>query len=119
MHAYISVFNFKLLTLSHKSNFHSGIEFSFHLGGKDSSLEFRIKRLEAQASRYVSDVSLSGFLNKDREKRGDARSISEMNMVSLLWFTPPRRVIDLRPVLLYYAIKFDTPDRSWDATFIV
>jgi hypothetical protein len=40
-------------------------------------------------------------------------------MVDLDWFRPSRGVIALRPVLLYYAMKFDAPDRLQVATFIV
>jgi hypothetical protein len=35
------------------------------------------------------------------------------------WFRPSCGVIALHPVLLYYAIKFDAPDRLQAATYII
>jgi hypothetical protein len=37
----------------------------------------------------------------------------------LNWFRPSRGIIVIRPVLLYYAMKFDTPDRLQVTAFIV
>jgi hypothetical protein len=54
-----------------------------------------------------------------REKRSDARSISKMNMTDLSWFRLSRGVIAIRPVLLYYDMKFDAPDILGTAIFIV
>jgi hypothetical protein len=44
---------------------------------------------------------------------------SKMNTVDLSWFRPSHELIVIRPVLLYYFIKFDAPDILWTATFIV
>jgi hypothetical protein len=65
------------------------------------------------------DVSSSDICDKDREKCDDVRSISRMNTVVLDWFRPSYGVIAHIQFLLYYAIKFDAPDRLRAATFIV
>jgi hypothetical protein len=65
------------------------------------------------------DISSSDICDKDQKKCGDVRSISQMNTTDLYWFRPSRGVIVLRPVSLYYAIKFDVFDRLRVTTFIV
>jgi hypothetical protein len=40
-------------------------------------------------------------------------------LIDLDWFRPSRRVIALRPVLLYYAMeKLVAPDELWATTYI-
>jgi hypothetical protein len=45
----------------------------------------------------------SDICDEDREKRDYVRSISKNTRRDLDWFRPSRRVISLRPVLMYYA----------------
>jgi hypothetical protein len=40
-------------------------------------------------------------------------------MMSLDWFRPSRGVIVIRPIFLYYTVKFDAPDELWATTYII
>jgi hypothetical protein len=53
-------------------------------------------------------------------KRDYVRSTSRKTRRGLDWFRSSRRVIALRPVSLYYAVKkLVVPDELWAATYIV
>jgi hypothetical protein len=53
-------------------------------------------------------------------KHDYARSISRKTRRDLDWFRLSRRVIGIRPVLLYYAVeKLVAPDELYTATYIV
>jgi hypothetical protein len=65
------------------------------------------------------DVSSSNICDENREKRNNARSILRMNTMDLDRFRSSRKVIVLRLILLYYAIKFDAPNKLWITTYIV
>jgi regulator of PEP synthase PpsR (kinase-PPPase family) len=52
-------------------------------------------------------------------KHDNLRSISEEKHGDFILFGPSREVKTMRPVSIYYVIKFDFSDRLWTATFIV
>jgi hypothetical protein len=59
----------------------------------------------------IIDISLSDICNDDQDKCDDVKSILRMDTINLNWFKLSHAVILLRPVLLYYAIKFDVLKR--------
>jgi hypothetical protein len=65
------------------------------------------------------DVSSSDICDENQEKHNNASSILRMNMMDLDRFGPSREVIALHLILLYYAIKFDAPNKLWTNTYIV
>jgi hypothetical protein len=67
----------------------------------------------------IIDISSSDICNDDQDKCDDVKSILRMNTINLNWFKLSHAVILLRPVLLYYAIKFDVLKRLWTVIFIV
>jgi hypothetical protein len=65
------------------------------------------------------DVVSSDICDEDQEKRDYVRSISKNAWRGLDWFRPSQRVIDLRPVSLYYVVgKLVAPDELWVVTYI-
>jgi hypothetical protein len=64
----------------------------------------------------------SDICDKDLEKHDHERSISKKTRWDLDWFRLSQRVIALRPVLMYYAvkkfIKLVAPDELQSVTYI-
>jgi hypothetical protein len=65
------------------------------------------------------DVVSSDICDEDREKCDYTRSISKNTRQDLDWFMLSRRVIVIRPVLLYYAVEeFVTTNKLRGTTYI-
>jgi hypothetical protein len=65
------------------------------------------------------DVVSSDICDEDREKCDYTRSISKKTRQDLDWFMLSRRVIAIRPVLLYYAVEeFVTTNKLRGTTYI-
>jgi hypothetical protein len=65
------------------------------------------------------NVVSSDICDEDRKKRDYARSISRETHRDLDWSRPSRRVIVLRPILMYYAVeKIGLPQISYELLLI-